>query len=158
MDPICEALILLSSAFGGGMSSRLFQRIREEMALAYSVFAYQSFYSQAGIIGVYVGTRPENSNKALDSILAEYSLLHKEGLMALELEQIKAQIKGQMIISMESTGARLMRLAGHALRGEPYKKLEESLAQIDAVTLDEVNETCTRFLDPEDQYVMSMGP
>tara|TARA_B100001123_G_scaffold397316_1_gene480454 strand:+ start:7511 stop:8728 length:1218 start_codon:yes stop_codon:yes gene_type:complete len=158
MDPICEALILISSAFGGGMSSRLFQRIREEMALAYSVFAYQSFYSRAGITGVYVGTRPENSSKALESILAEYNLLYKEGLMALELEQIKAQVKGQMIISMESTVARLLRLAGYALRGEPYKNLEESLARIDAVTLEEVNEACTRFFDPEDQYVMSMGP
>ena len=157
-DPVREALILISDAFGGGMSSRLFQRIREEMALAYSVFAYQSFYSLAGSAGVYVGTRPEALEKALDAILAEYRLLHRKGLTALELERAKNQGRGHMILSMESTGARLLRLAGFALRGEPYQELEESLARVDAVTLDEVNEACVRFFDPEDQYVLSLGP
>ena len=157
-DPVREALILISGAFGGGMSSRLFQRIREEMALAYSVFAYQSFYSRAGSAGVYVGTRPEALEQAFDAILAEYRLLHGEGLTALELERAKNQGKGHMILSMESTGARLLRLAGFTLRGEPYQELEESLARIDAVTLDEVNEACARFFDPEDQYALSLGP
>ncbi len=63
-----------------------------------------------------------------------------------------------MILSMESTGARLLCLAGFALRGEPYQELEESLARVGAVTLDEVNEACVRFFDPEDQYVLSLGP
>ena len=157
-DPVREALILISGAFGGGMSSRLFQRIREEMALAYSVFAYQSFYDQAGNAGVYVGSRPEALEKALDAILAEYRLLHRGGLTALELDQAKSQAKGHMIFSMESTGARLLRLAGFALRGEPYRRLEESLARVDAVTLDDVNEACAHFFDPDDQYALSLGP
>ena len=157
-DPVRDALILISSAFGGGMSSRLFQRIREEMALAYSVFSYQSFYSRAGAAGVYVGTRPESREQALDAIRAEYRLLHADGLTALELEQAKNQSKGHMILSMESTGARLQRVAGYALRGEPYRELEESLARVDAVTLEEVNAACARFFDPEDQYALSLGP
>jgi predicted Zn-dependent peptidase len=157
-DPVRDALILISSAFGAGMSSRLFQRIREEMALAYSVFSYQSFYSRAGIAGVYVGTRPEAREQALDAILAEYRLLQEDGLTALELEQAKHQGKGHMILAMESTGARLLRVAGYALRDEPYRELEESLARIDAVTLDEVNAACARFFDPADQYALSLGP
>jgi len=157
-DPVRDALILISSAFGGGMSSRLFQRIREELALAYSVFSYQSFYSQAGSAGVYVGTRSEAREQALDAILAEYRLLHENGLTTAELEQAKNQGKGHMILSMESTGARLLRMAGYALRGEPYRELEESLARVDAVTLDEVNTACAHYFDPDDQYVLSLGP
>ncbi len=157
-DPVRDALLLISSAFGGGMSSRLFQRIREEMALAYSVFSFQSFYSRAGTAGVYVGTRPEAREQALEAILAEYRLLHAEGLTARELEQAKNQSKGHMILSMESTGARLMRMAGYVLRGEPYRDLEESLARVDSVTLEDVNAACALFFDPEDQYVLSLGP
>ena len=157
-DPVREALVLISIAFGGGMSSRLFQKIREEMALAYSVFSYQSFYSRAGNAGVYVGTRPEAREQALDAILGEYRLLQKEGLTALELDQAKSQRKGQTILSMESTGARLMRLAAYTLRGERFQDLDESLARVDAVTLDEVNAACAHYFGPEDQYVLSLGP
>ena len=157
-DPVRDALMLISSAFGGGMSSRLFQRIREELALAYAVFAFQSFYSRAGIAGVYVGTRPEAREKARDAILQEFRVLQADGLAALELEQAKNQGKGQMILAMESTGARLMRAVGYALRNEPYRELEESLARVDAVSLDEVNAACARYFDPADQYVLSLGP
>jgi predicted Zn-dependent peptidase len=157
MDPVRDALILISSAFGGGMSSRLFQRIREELALAYSVFSFQSFYSRAGSAGVYVGTRPEAREQAIDAILAEYRTLQEEGLTALELELAKSQSKGHMILSMESTGARLLRMAGYALRGEPYRDLEASLARVDAVTIEDVNAACARFFDPDDQYVLSLG-
>ena len=157
-DPVRDALLLISSAFGGGMSSRLFQRIREELALAYAVFSYQSFYSRAGTTGVYVGTRPDAREQATEAILAEFRTLQADGLSPLELEQAKNQGKGQMILSMESTGARLLRAVGYALRDEPYRELEESLARVDAVQLDEVNAACTRFFDPDDQYVLSLGP
>ncbi len=157
-DPIRNALILISGAFGGGMSSRLFQRIREEMALAYAVYSFQSFYSQAGIAGVYVGTRPESSEEALQGILAEYAKLWENGITDLELEQAKSHAKGRSILAMESTGARLLRVVGFTLRGEPYRDLDESLKRIDAVTLDEVGEACRRFFNPEDQFTLTLGP
>ncbi len=157
-DPIRNALILISGAFGGGMSSRLFQRIREEMALAYAVYSFQSFYSQAGIAGVYVGTRPESSEEALQGILAEYAKLWENGITDLELEQAKSHTKGRSILAMESTGARLLRVVGFTLRGEPYRDLNESLKRIDAVTLDEVGEACRRFFNPEDQFTLTLGP
>jgi predicted Zn-dependent peptidase len=157
-DPIRNALILISGAFGGGMSSRLFQRIREELALAYAVFSFQSFYSKAGMAGVYVGTRPEATEQALEAILAEYVKLYEEGITAEELEQAKSHAKGRSILAMESTGARLLRLVGFTLRGEPYRDLDESLARIDAVTLDEATAACHRFYDPVDQYTLSLGP
>ena len=157
-DPIRNALILISGAFGGGMSSRLFQRIREELALTYSVYSFQSFYSKAGLAGVYVGTRPEASDEALEAILGEYAKLCEHGITDGELEQAKSHAKGRSILAMESTGARLLRLVGFTLRGEPYRDLDESLARIDAVTQDEVREACQRFYNPEDQFTLTLGP
>ena len=157
-DPIRNALILISGAFGGGMSSRLFQRIREELALAYAVYSFQSFYSKAGLAGVYVGTRPEASDDALETILGEYAKLCGHGITDEELEQAKSHAKGRLILAMESTGARLLRLVGFTLRGEPYQDLEESLARIAAVTQDEVRAACQRFYNPEDQFTLTLGP
>ena len=157
-DPIRNALILISGAFGGGMSSRLFQRIREELALAYSVFSFQSFYSKAGLAGVYVGTRPEAWERALEGILSEYAKLYEHGIKSEELEQAKSHAKGRSILAMESTAARLLRLVGFTLRGEPYRDLDESLARIEAVTLEEVSTACRRFYNPEDQFTLTLGP
>ncbi len=157
-DPIRDALILISGAFGGGMSSRLFQRIREELALAYAVYSFQSFYSKAGWAGVYVGTRPEASDEALEGILSEYVKLCEHGITDVELEQAKSHAKGRSILAMESTGARLLRLVGFTLRGEPYRDLDESLTRIDAVTLDEVGAACQRYYNPEDQFTLTLGP
>ena len=157
-DPIRDALILISGAFGGGMSSRLFQRIREELALAYAVYSFQSFYSKAGMAGVYVGTRPEASDEALEAILGEYAKLCEHGIAGEELEQAKSHAKGRSILAMESTGARLLRLVGFTLRGEPYRDLDQSLARIDAVTPDEVSAACRRFYNPEDQFILTLGP
>ena len=157
-DPIRNALILISGAFGGGMSSRLFQRVREELALAYTVYSFQSFYSKAGMSGVYVGTRPEASGEALEEILNEYAKLCEHGITSGELEQAKSHAKGRSILAMESTGARLLRLVGFTLRGEPYRNLDESLARIEAVTLDEVSAACERYYEPEEQFILSLGP
>jgi len=156
-DPIRNALLLISGAFGGGMSSRLFQRIREELALAYSVYSFQSFYSKAGMAGVYVGTRQEASAEALEEILREYAKLCDHGITGGELEQAKSHAKGRSILAMESTDARLLRLVGFTLRGEPYLDLNESLARIDVVTLDEVSAACRRFYKPEDQFILTLG-
>ena len=157
-DPVRDALILISGAFGGGMSSRLFQRIREDLALAYAVYSFQSFYSKAGMAGVYVGTRPEAFDEALEAILGEYAKLCEHGIVGEELEQAKSHVKGRSILAMESTGARLLRLVGFTLRGEPYRDLDESLARIDAVTPDEVSAACRRFYNPEDQFILTLGP
>jgi predicted Zn-dependent peptidase len=157
-DPHRYALILLSCAFGGGMSSRLFQRVREELGLAYAVYAYQSFQRTAGMAGVYVGTRPEWSDKALDVVRDEMSKLAQHGLSADELADAKGQVKGQVAISLESSSARLHRLAGSALYDEPFRSLEEVVARVDAVTLAEVAELAAEYYDPGRQTVLRLGP
>jgi predicted Zn-dependent peptidase len=151
-------LVLLSNALGGGMSSRLFQRIREELALAYAVYSFQSFYSSAGQGGVYVGTRPGGEERVVEAVLGEYAVLAREGLPAEELEQAKRQVKGQIMLALESTGSRLHRLAGFALYDEPYLTLDELLARIDAVSEEELAAVAAEFFDPERQFVVSLGP
>ncbi|MCI0434640.1 MAG: insulinase family protein [Gemmatimonadetes bacterium] len=157
-DPRRYAMILLSNAFGGGMSSRLFQRVREEMGLAYSVFSYQSFYRGAGVAGVYLGTRPEWADRAEAVIHDELRELALHGLTADELADAKGQVKGQLVLSLESTGARLHRLAGTALYDEPFRTVEQVMAEVDAVTPGQVAELAAEFYAPDRQHVLRLGP
>ncbi len=157
-DPRRYALVLLSNAFGGGMSSRLFQRVREELGLAYAVYSFQSFYSDSGQVGVYVGTRPEWADRAVEVVRGELGKVAREGLTAQELDDAKGQVKGQLMLSLESSGARLHRLAGFALYDEPFLTLDELIARVEAVTLDQVAEVAAEFLDPERQVVLRLGP
>jgi predicted Zn-dependent peptidase len=157
-DPRRYPLVLLSAAFGGGMSSRLFQRVREELALAYTVYSFQSFHVSGGISGVYVGTRPGWEERVVDAVLEEHHRLAQEGLPADELENTKQQVKGQIMLSLESTSARLYRLAGLALCDEPYQGLDEILARIDAVSADDIRAAAAQFFAPERQLVLLLGP
>ena len=114
-DPRRFPLAILTNVFGGGMSSRLFQRVREELGLAYAVFAYKHFYQGSGQLGVYVGTQPSTADRAVDAIRGEYARLAREGLPLAELTNGKQQLKGQIMLSLESPGARMARLAGFVL-------------------------------------------
>lgn len=157
-DPRRTALVLLSNAFGGGMSSRLFQRVREELGLAYAIYSFQSFYRDAGMSGVYVGTRPEWADKAAAVIRAEMAKLARDGLSATELDDAKGQVKGQVVLSLESSGARLSRLAGTELYDEPFRSVEEVLALVDAVTHDDVAALAASYFDPDRQVALRLGP
>jgi predicted Zn-dependent peptidase len=157
-DPRRYPLVLLSSALGGGMSSRLFQRIREELALAYTVYSFQSFYALAGLTGVYVGTRPSWEERAVAAVREELARVAGAGLPPDELEQTKRQVKGQIMLSLESTGARLYRLAGFALYEEPFLDLDELLGRIDAVTAEEVAAAAATYYDPDRQLLLRLGP
>jgi len=157
-DPERYPQSLLSAAFGGGMSSRLFQRIREELALAYTVYSFQSFYSRAGISGVYVGTRPEGADRAVEAIREEFAKLASEGLSADEFREVKDQVKGQVMLSLENTASRLFRLAGFALYDQPRLTLDQLLDRIESVTRDQVMEAAERSFHPERQAVLRLGP
>jgi predicted Zn-dependent peptidase len=156
-DPRRYALVLLSNAFGGGMSSRLFQRVREELGLAYAVYAYQSFYADAGVSGVYVGTRPEWADRAEDVVAEELAALARDGLTAEELEDAKGQIRGQIVLSLESSSARLHRLAGTELYNEQFRTMNEITALVDAVTLDDVAALAAEYFVPEQQTLLRLG-
>ncbi len=157
-DPRRFALAILVNVFGGGMSSRLFQRVREELGLAYAVFAFKHFYHGTGQLGVYVGTQPDTAGRAVDAIRAEYDRLAAEGLPPAELADGKQQLKGQVMLSLESPAARMGRLAGFTLHDDRYRPLDEMLADIDAVTAEQVAAIAAEFFPASRQTVVRLGP
>jgi predicted Zn-dependent peptidase len=157
-DPRRHALVLLSVVLGGGMSSRLFQRVREELGLAYSVYTFQNFYATCGVQGVYVGTAPATASAALDAIETELAGVKANGLTGEEIAQGKGQLKGQITLSLESPTARMYRAAAVALYGEPYRSLDEMLALVDGIEPATIAQLAAEFLDPAQQTVVSLGP
>jgi predicted Zn-dependent peptidase len=151
-------LAILTNAFGGGMSSRLFQRVREELGLAYAIFAYKQFYQSSGQLGVYVGTQPGTADAAIDAIAGEYERMAREGLPDSELADGKRQLKGQIMLSLESPAARMSRLAGFELHGDEYRPLDAMLGEIDAITANEIGTVAAEFFPPPRQTVMRLGP
>ena len=157
-DPRRYALVMLSMLLGGGMSSRLFQRVREELGLAYSIYTFQQFYADTGMHGVYVATSPDTARAAYDVIREELEQVASVGLPDDEIAMGKSQLKGQMTLSLESVSARMYRAAAVELYGEPYRTLDETLALVDAVTAEEIKSVAREFLAPDKQTVLSLGP
>ena len=152
------AMSLISTVFGGGMSSRLFQRIREDMGLAYSVYSYQSFHADTGMHGVYVGTAPETAVEAAAAVREEMSRLASDGLTPDELAAGKNQLKGQITLALESVTSRMYRAAGVELYEEEFRDLDEALALVDSIDADTVSSLCRDYFDPSLQTVVSLGP
>jgi predicted Zn-dependent peptidase len=157
-DPRRYALSLVSMLLGGGMSSRLFQRVREELGLAYAVYTFQSFHADTGVHGVYVGTTPASAGAAADAIRAELALVAERGIPHDELEAGKSQLKGQITLSLESVSSRMYRAAAVELYQEPYKPLDELLREIDRIDSDTVAAICRDYFAPEAHTVLSLGP
>ena len=157
-DPRRYAVALVDTIFGGGMSSRLFQRIREELGLAYAVHTFQSFHPDTGIAGVYVGTSPETAALATAAIEEELDKLATHSLTEEEIRAGKSQLKGQVTLSLESVTSRMYRAAGVALYREPYRSLEETLALIDGITAETLAQVCAEFYPSSRQTVLSLGP
>jgi predicted Zn-dependent peptidase len=157
-DPRRYPIVLVGVMLGGGMSSRLFQRVREELGLAYAVYGFQSFHIDTGSHGVYVGTAPATAKLAVEAINEELARVAREGLPADELASAKSQLKGQLTLSLESPSSKMYRAAGTELYGEQYRTLDETLALIDAITLDDVAAVSAEFFAPERQTILSLGP
>ena len=157
-DPRRYAMSMIGMLFGGGMSSRLFQRLREELGLAYSVYSFQSFHEDAGVHGVYIGTTPDSARAAVEAINAEMEKLSAESLSDEDLAAGKSQLKGQITLSLESPTSRMYRAAGVELYGEPYRTLDEVLALIDAISAETVAGICKTFYTPGRQTLVSLGP
>lgn len=157
-DPRRYGLAILSNLLGGGMSSRLFQRIREELGLAYTVYSFHHLYQSAGALGVYVGTHPGSAPAAEEAIRAELVRLARQGLTPEELAGAQRQLKGQIMLALESPSSRMHRLAGTALHGERYRRLDEILADIDAVNLEAIAALAAEYFDPARWCVVRLGP
>ncbi|HEX2232865.1 MAG TPA: pitrilysin family protein [Thermoleophilaceae bacterium] len=132
------ALRVLDTVLGGSSSSRLFQEVREKRGLAYAVYSYASHYADSGQVAVYLGTRPDNVAEAMDVIGTELRRLQEEGIGEEEFERARENVKGRTVLSMESTLTRMNRLGGSVLMGVPLLTVDEVLAEIDGVTMEDV--------------------
>ena len=129
---------LLNMALGGGMSSRLFQEIRERRGKAYTVYSFLSSYIDAGYVGTYVGTSPQWVREVVEIIRTEQRKTAREGLTAAELTRVKNQMKGSMLLGLETSDSRMSRIAKNMIYFGRDLPLEEVAAAIDAVTNDDV--------------------
>jgi predicted Zn-dependent peptidase len=152
------AIMVLANILGGGMSSRLFQRVREELGLAYAVYAFSSFFRGIGTTGVYVGTQPQTAQAAADAIRGELATLSREGLRGDALKEAKLQTQGQVMLSLESPTAKMYRLAGGHVYGEAYRSLDDVLKEIVALTEDDVSAAAAEFFTPERYTLVWLGP
>jgi len=151
-------VILLASYLGGGMSSVLFQKIREQRGLAYSVYCYHDAFADAGLFTVYVGTDQQHLRQAFDLIMTECRRMKKRGLDAAALGAIKAQVKGHLTLGMESTSARMTRLGRQELLLGRYLSLEESLAEIERVSTEDIQRAAHMVLDESRITLTALGP
>jgi predicted Zn-dependent peptidase len=140
------SLGVLNNVLGGGMSSRLFQEIREKRGLAYSVYSYDSQYADAGVFGVYAGCAPGKVDEVLDLTRAELAAVAAKGVTAEELARGKGMVKGAYVLGLEDTGSRMSRIAKSELLYDDLMSVDELLARVDAVTLDDVNEVAAEVL------------
>ncbi|MFL5883737.1 MAG: M16 family metallopeptidase [Thermoleophilaceae bacterium] len=131
-------LRVLDTILGGSTSSRLFQEVREKRGLAYAVYSYSSHFVDSGQVGVYVGTRPDNVREAMDVIGTELRRVVEEPVSDDELERAKENVKGRLALSLESTLTRMNRIGSSVLMDVPLLSLDEMVAAIEAVTVDDV--------------------
>ncbi|MEX2107322.1 MAG: pitrilysin family protein [Solirubrobacterales bacterium] len=163
------ALAVLDTIFGGSPSSRLFREVREKRGLAYSVGSYNDQYTDSGLVAIYVGTREDNVEEACTIIGTELERLRSEPVAAEELSRAKETVKGRLVLSLESTAARMTRVSRATLFGLPIESLDEMLAKVDAVSVDELTELAGELYGAErlsaacigreeDRFRTALGP
>ncbi|MFZ5990048.1 MAG: M16 family metallopeptidase [Bacillota bacterium] len=141
------SLLAVNNIFGGGMSSRLFQKIREEMGLVYSIYSYPSSYKNAGLFTIYAGMNPQHLDKVLELVAKEVRHIVKDGISDQDLKKSKEQLKGNFILGLESTSSRMNSIGkSEVLLGRIYSP-EEVLKKIDEVSMEKTDEIIKKIFD-----------
>ncbi len=158
LDPDRYALTIVNQVLGGGMSSRLFQEIRETRGLAYSVFSYQASFDDAGYLAIYAGTAPEHVPETLAVIDAELDRVVAEGLSDAEIDAARGHLVGALAMSLETSASRMRRLGRAELIEGEIPSLEELVARLDAVTADDVARVVDRAFAGAPRSLAVVGP
>jgi predicted Zn-dependent peptidase len=148
----------LNAVLGGSVSSRLFQEIREKRGLAYSIYSYLSSFSDAGILTVYAATRPREAARVVELVCREVRRVRAHGVERKELERAKNQLKGSLMLSLESTHSRMSKLAKDELFHGRQTSLEEMMSEIDQVSGDQVLQLARSLFDLSKLSVTALGP
>src|SRR5881409_901592 len=152
-----HASYILNTLLGGGMSSRLFQNIRERQGLAYAVFSELNPYRDTGCLSIYAGTSAEAAGKVVESILKEFRQLKQELVPEDELRRAKDHLKGSLMLSLESTSSRMSNLARQEMYFGHFFSLDELLESIEEVTADDVQRIARTFFDPKQIGLTILG-
>jgi predicted Zn-dependent peptidase len=151
------ACFILNAILGGGMSSRLFQNIRERQGLAYTVYSELTMYRDAGCLLVYAGTSQRNAGRVVESIVKELRKLADERCLEDEMRRSKDHLKGSYVLGLESTSSRMANLARQELYFNRFFSLDEMLNRVESVTADEVQALAQQFFDPKRMAVAMLG-
>lgn len=157
-DPNKFALIILNAILGGGMSSRLFQNLREKRGLAYSVYSFLEFFSDTGLIGIYTGTSPKNLEEAKSLIENELSRLCTERITKEELERTQQQLTRSLILSMEDNTSRMNRLAKREAYSGTYRPLNDIVQHVLSVTQETIQEVAIQLFQVNRRYTSTVEP
>ena len=152
------AASLLDAIVGGSASSRLFQEIREKRGMAYSVYSFGSQYADSGLVGLYVGTREENLAECLEIAAAELVDVASGSLRSGELERAKDNLKGRLLLSLESTSARMTRLGKAVVTGSEITSVDDTIARVDGVTEADVAALAAELFAPGRLSAAGIGP
>ncbi len=156
-DPLYYNVSVMNTILGGGMSSKLFQRIREQEGLCYSVYSHNSFYSDTGLFMVYAGTGPSQVERVYSLVLEEINSLKKDVVSQTLLDKSKEQLKSNLLLSLESTSSRMSRNGKSLLMHNRVLTPDELIEKIDAVTTHTLNETANHIFDLQKMGVAYVG-
>lgn len=157
-SPKKMAALALNCHLGGGMSSVLFQKIREQRGLAYSVYTYLDFYRDTGVFGTYVGTDKEHVAEAVAIVLQELERLKNRRLSKMRLQAIKDQLQGQLTLGMESTAAHMNRVARQEMYLGEFRTLDQTLEEINKVTTSDILNLANEIFDRSVLALATLGP
>jgi predicted Zn-dependent peptidase len=149
--------LVLSNILGGGMSSRLFQTVREQLGLAYSIYSFIDFFVDTGVFGIYLGTNKKNAVRAIELALREIGKLKKNSLSPKELSNAKYQLKGNLILGMESTSSRMNRLARNELFLNDYVGTDQTIEYINQIKAQDIFSMAEEFLVPDKLSAVVLG-
>ena len=158
VHPRRYAFTILNTILGGGMSSRLFQEVREKRGLAYSVYSFASSFVDSGLLGVYVGTGDHTLNRVLQVILREMKRLAENSIRPKELRSAKEQLKGNLLLSLESTDSRMSRLAKNEIFFHRFVSTEEIIEGIEKVSAEEIGSLAQEIFRPDSFSLTVLGP
>ncbi len=151
-------ILALNTVLGNSMSSRLFQEVREQNALAYSIYSYVTAYRDAGLLTVYAGTDPANLQQALRLIMKEIRKLRDDGITAAEETRVKNQIKGNLVLSLESSNSHMSRLARQEIYFGKYFSVDDIIHAVDGVTAEGIQRVARQLFTRETIALSVLGP
>lgn len=157
-SPQYYASHVLNTILGGGVSSRLFQSIREDRGLAYSVCSYPSSFRDTGLMTIYAGVSPENSREVIEITNAILSDIRLNGVRPDEIKRAKEQLKAGLMFSMESSASRMSRVGRAEISSREYLSPEKLAAKVDAVSLEQLFELAQPLYQPETTCMTALGP